>query len=184
MNKLSESQLAEARAAMLRFRTLKADATPSTSESEGMWQYLQVSEQMFIQLMNGQQPPDSDQGNIEYGPVLYLANNHLADGCHRLPAMVRDAAFRDHSPGLAAVGAGDRKRSRSGGKRRLADQHYLLCRSRPRMGPRSRVFPRPYRGQIDLRYQPQYDQSFTLRTASRSPSSATGATGPWQDGSL
>lgn len=77
MNKLSESQLAEARAAMLRFLTLKADATPSTSESEGMWQYLQVSEQMFIQLMNGQDPPDSDQGNIEYGPVLYLANNHL-----------------------------------------------------------------------------------------------------------
>jgi hypothetical protein len=77
MNKLSESQLAEARAAMLRFRTLKGDATPSTSASEGMWQYLQVSEQMFIQLMNGQQPPDSDQGNIEYGPVLYLANNDL-----------------------------------------------------------------------------------------------------------
>jgi hypothetical protein len=77
MNQLSESQLAEARAEMLRFRTLKAGATPSTSESEGMWQYLQVSEQMFIQLMNGQRPPDSDQGNIEYGPVLYLANNEL-----------------------------------------------------------------------------------------------------------
>jgi Calcineurin-like phosphoesterase len=77
MNPLSETQLAEAHAAILRFGTLKGDTMPCTSESEGMWRYLQVSEQMFIQLMNGQKPPDSDLGNIEYGPVLYLANNHL-----------------------------------------------------------------------------------------------------------
>jgi len=77
MKPLSESQLAEARAVMLRFRAIKADAAPATAQSEGMWQYLQVSEQMFIALMNGLQPPDSDQGNIEYGPVLYIANNHL-----------------------------------------------------------------------------------------------------------
>jgi hypothetical protein len=77
MNQLSETQLAEARAAILRYRTLKGDAAPRPAATEGMWQYLQVSEQMFIQLMNGGKPPDSDLGNIEYGPVLYLANHHL-----------------------------------------------------------------------------------------------------------
>jgi hypothetical protein len=55
------------------FKTSRNNVPPSSHG--GIWAYLQVSEQHLIQLMQGQDPPDNEPGNIELGPVLYLANN-------------------------------------------------------------------------------------------------------------
>ncbi len=43
----------------------------------GLWTYLEDSEQKLIQLMAGGHPPDNTEGNIEFGPTLYLMNNDL-----------------------------------------------------------------------------------------------------------
>ena len=44
----------------------------------GIWTYLQDSEQILIDLINGVRPPDDAPGSIEFGPVLYMANNDVS----------------------------------------------------------------------------------------------------------
>lgn len=41
------------------------------------WQFLHQSETKLIALMQGQKPPDSQPGDIEYGPMLYLIRSYL-----------------------------------------------------------------------------------------------------------
>lgn len=44
---------------------------------DGFWLYFQQSEQLLIDLINGIRPPDDAPGDVEFGPVLYIANNDM-----------------------------------------------------------------------------------------------------------
>ena len=44
----------------------------------GIWTYLQDSEQILIDLINGVRPQDDAPGSIEFGPVFYMANNDVS----------------------------------------------------------------------------------------------------------
>lgn len=56
----------------------KPEATPSDALQD-LWTLLQTSETKFIKLMQGQEPPSTDPGEIEFGPTLYLIWHYLPE---------------------------------------------------------------------------------------------------------